>query len=314
MENAPIKNQPILPTYRQMLEEATRQLSARKYLLFRRVAYLLWPIWISIILGYAIKFRMDAQGVPFVFDSPFVFIGIVIWFFFVLFYTFIIGAIIDIEKRVWVDSFFDRKNLSPEASWRIAKKLLVPTIKFSLIILARFYLPAVAIFLSGLLIPWILFEQGRLNAEAFVISFCGGIILMAIYVFMIHVQLRFFWFIFLDDYRKGCSFRTLLTIMSQVNKISRSDTVKRLLITDFASDTLNGLMRVTTTIIRQKLGSFGKVGQAAGALLKITADVMSSQIVSLGRISALYILYRYARKAAFQEEQKVNEWIYGLSK
>jgi len=95
------------PSYREMLEEAGRQLLMRKKMLLERALLIIWPYCVFIIMFYFIGFNS--------FSTALLVFSVV--------YSIMIRLLTNIEKRIWLDSYFDGKNLSQQQSWLIAKKI-----------------------------------------------------------------------------------------------------------------------------------------------------------------------------------------------
>jgi len=134
-------------SYKELLQEAGKQLSFRKGILFRRIFLLAWPAMVMVVILFIwrelIQRKILFEGSPWLIPS---FISLGVWLIFTLFYYAIFSSIFAIEKRIWIDSYFDKKNLKPKDSWRIAKKLLWPAIGMVCQLILRFYLPPFLIY------------------------------------------------------------------------------------------------------------------------------------------------------------------------
>ena len=56
----------------------------------------------------------------------------------------------------------------------------------------------------------------------------------------------------------------------------------------------------------------GKGGELAGGLIRAYAEEASKQAISLGKIAAIYTLYRFAQQQLHGRPQIINENIYNL--
>lgn len=313
-----IKTATVPPTYKQLLEEMGKQLSQRKSALLKRVLLITWPFILLIVAIYALEeiydFKNFSDEQAFWAMSSFV-----VYLFLALVYSAIVKFIFEIEKRIWIDSYFDHKNLSLSQSWRIAKKLFWKAFVFRFKVYLQYYLIPIittialsvaVIYISTLLFPT---TEGQINiiiASFFVLILF--FIMLWIYSYYLKIKLRYAWFIFLDKFGPTYSYKSIIDEMDILNKISKSETFKKSLILNIGTDSINILALSTIGIISHGMSNFGNTGRMFGSILRIYGEEASRQAADLGNISAHYILYRFARKEAHGNEQEVNDYLYSL--
>ena len=119
--------------YEGILQEIGKQIAQRKSLLLRRTILLVWP-FLALIVVQVVMSTREAKDM-----SLWLVLSIMGFIFFTICYACVMGAIFAIEKRIWVDSYFDKKNLTPSESWRIARRLLLPATRLVLRTALRYY-------------------------------------------------------------------------------------------------------------------------------------------------------------------------------
>ncbi|MFA6295230.1 MAG: hypothetical protein WC666_02275 [Candidatus Paceibacterota bacterium] len=312
MEN---QNTILPPTYRQLLEEMGKQLNKRKFLLARRIFLVVWPYLLLIVSGYILNSFYDMEGFIREHLISF-FVCLVVYLLLAVIYTIIVRFVLTIEKQIWVDSYFDNKNLEPKDSWRIARKLFWPGLVFRLNIFWRYYFLPIALTALALIGSIYLLSQFAYEYQSllyilisipllFVIGLC-------VYAYYLKIKLRYTWFIFLDSFGSAYTFESMMIDLDKLNDVSKTDTFKKSLVANLGTDTLKGISQITIQGISQGISSLGGVGQLFGSMLRVYGEEAARQVADLGNISAQYILYRFARKALHGEEQSINEAIYTM--
>jgi hypothetical protein len=239
----------------------------------------------------------------------------------------ILNHLFSIEKNIWVDSFFDNKNLEPQASLRIAKKLFWPGFKLRLQIFIRYYLipctlvliPFIYFFyLVSQLLPKDIFSPNNFNmGSADWMFLLGSFVLIPlilwIYFYYLNIKLRYIWFIFLDNFGKSdFSFQKLKSEMDKLNSISKSELFKKSLIMNIGVDTTKGLINFSMWSALRSLNGIGKGGEVAGSVIGAYGSELTNQLASYSKIIGNYILYRFACSVLYQRVQEVNENLYRL--
>lgn len=315
-----MENNPNIPSqsinYKDLMVEAGKQLGLRKKDIFKRVILTTWPMVILsvgiVLSGLYIPTHpefWEAHQIPLV-------ILAICWAIFALLYGAIIRIIFSTEKRIWIDSFFDQRPLSPQQSWRIARKLFFPSILFRINLFVRYYAITWIIYfgsLTALIVaavqdiwwPWWLFP----------LILLGFPIAMWIYShYYLQARLRFAWFLFIDTYGMPAGgFRNIVSEMNRLNQISTSDSFKKALVAEIGSDSAIVIANTMTRLILNGISLVnGKAGAIISGIVRVPAEEMASQSANFAQIAATYFLYRKAKELAGEEIQFVNEKVYLL--
>ncbi|PIQ91522.1 MAG: hypothetical protein COV70_03285, partial [Parcubacteria group bacterium CG11_big_fil_rev_8_21_14_0_20_39_22] len=309
---------PLPPSYKEIFEEIGRQLKLRKSALFKRIFLITWPYILLIIVSYVLNLIYDFKS--FSQDQTFTYLKILIPYLLVAaFYSSIVRFIFKIEKQIWIDSFFDKKNLEPSESWRIAKKLFWPAFAFRIKLWLRYYfIPIVVIIIAfGLLIQ--VFVPTFNSSNSYEIILNSSLILFAVFViglvaygYYLKTKLRYTYFIFLDKFGTASSYKSMLEEMNKLNNVSKSETFKKSLILSIGANSLNSIAQLAIESISFGVSQFGNTGKMVGNIMRVYGEEASRQATDLGNIAAQYVLYRFARKEVYGTEQEVNENIYKM--
>lgn len=306
----------VIPSYKETIQEISRQLSLRKGTMTKRVIFMIWPPMLAVIslvlVNYAYKaglLREDWQYINILL------VAIAAWIIFSIFYYYILSFIFDIEKKIWVDSFFDKKNLDPKDSWKIAKKLFWPYLRLQFEAFLRYLLPAiVAFFLFAVYILIPLTHQRWFieSSVSFAIVMLPTFII-AIYFYYLRVILRYLPFVFLDRYGTDqFSYSGLFKEMRKLKKIESAKTHTRTLLANLSSDIFTGFSSVAGAGVQAGLGRFGVVGEILGVSARMTGEEAAKQISAIGKIVTVYLLYQFARQQLYNEPQHINERLYNI--
>ncbi len=320
MPSASNLNPELPPTYKDMLHEIGKQLNMRKSLLLKRVLFIVWPGLLLLIAMY-IGNKLNDQGLLFQYASKTtLFIAGGIYVVFAVAYMLIAGFMFEIEKQIWIDSHFDKKDLEPRHSWAIAKKLFWPAFRLRLRIAWMYYLLPTLVCVAVLV--GFGFWATNANVTATYASNIGIMIAILFLVFLVFaiiwsyyvkVKIRYAWFVFLDIY-KGEPFdtRVVLSQMNALNTASKSASFKKALVAEIGTDSANVIANLAVGAIGFGVSRIPGVGELLGGLTRAYGQELTRQATSLGKISAMYLLYRYARKELFGSEQVSNEYVYQL--
>lgn len=315
-------NPELPPTYKQMLQEIGKQLNMRKSLLLKRTLFISWPGLLFIIMIWTWNKLGNAGMIDKIPEAGVaaIMIGGAVYLLFAIIYMVIAGFMFEIEKQIWIDSHFDKKELAPKQSWKIAKKLFWPALRLRLRIIWKYQvLPgiALAIVLAGL--GYWAYRHGVSATYESNVWVLGAILLLVfllaavVYSYYVRVKIRYAWFVFLDIY-KGEPFdtRVVLSQMNALNTASKSASFKKALVTEIGTDSAEKIANLAVNTIGWGMSHIPGVGEVLGGLTRAYGQELTRQATSLGKISALYLLYRYARKELFGSEQVNNEYVYQL--
>lgn len=306
------------PTYKQLLEEIGRQLSQRKSALLKRVLLITWPFLLLVVTFFLLGKANGSEGSTYEQVGQWIF-PLIVYVLAAVIYSSVVRFIFDIEKRIWIDSFFDQKNLALSDSWKLAKKIFWDALIFRLKIFVRYYfIPIAAVILLEVIVIYIstiFFKTTEARANIIIVSSISFVVLLIgllVYSYYIRTKLRYAWFIFLDKFGPNYSHSSVIEEMLNLNKISESEAFKKSLILSIGTDSINGLAQSVVGIISRSMSNLGDVGNVLGGVLSVYGNEASRQVTDFGNISANYILYRFARKETHGSEQDVNEYLYGV--
>lgn len=305
-----------IPSYKETLGEIGRQLGLRKKAMTRRVLFMIWPPIVAavslVVLSYTYKAGLLNENWKYM---NVILAAIGVWLLFSIIYYYILSFIFGIEKRIWVDSFFDKKNLDTKDSWRIAKKLFWPYLRLQFESFLRYVLPAIVIFylvLFEVVVP--LSRQSWFKeSDVLPVVIMLPTFIIAIYFYYLRVILRYIPFVFLDRYGTDqFSYSGLFKEMRKLKKIESTRTHTRTLLAHLSSDIITGLTSAVGEKVQEGLGQFGAVGKAFGVATRIMGEEVAKQTTAVGKIVAVYMLYQFARQKMYNEPQHINDQLYKL--
>ncbi len=308
-------NSSLSPSYQEIFQEIGRQLSLRKKILAKRTLLIVWPFLLLIIIFYFFGQKYNLN--PFSSNGlSFYSVGYLVAVVLAVIYSSIIRFIFSIEKRIWIDSFFDKKNLEPAQSWRIARTLFWPAFVLRFKICLSYYLiPTVlfiVIFIIGTQAIAVVGIQGNSQLLLIIISILlAALIGFIAYGYYLKTKLRYTWFIFLDKWGANYSYPTFLAEMKKLNEVSKSETFKKSLLANVGTDSINSIAKLAIDSISFGLEQLG--GQVAADIIRVYGNEASRQATDLANISAQYVLYRFALKEVSGGEQEVNDNVYNLA-
>ncbi len=324
---AKVSKDQILASYKDIIAEIGKNIGERKRAIATRTFFIMWPYLLLIIGVIYVRYNFTPDSSDFL-DIPYILPAIGGYIIFTFVYMTIMASIFEIEKNIWVDSFFDKQKLSTRESWRIAYRLLPRVLSLWLGKMIRFYLPALVIWLAANYFafqnygnsPYSYNSPQTIQAQTLaiiVLAVSSG--LLAIYTFIVNLRLRFFWFIALDSY--GTDHGSISTILEQQGRLSQAaelSGLKRAVTTDLAAGVVDIVTQSAVEVTARTAGwAVGRVNQMAGDMVEKVGEAygsaLASNITSLGQTVAKYILYREARIAAGETAIEVNKNLYDLA-
>ncbi len=313
------------PTYTEIIKQIGAQISARKKLLFLRTLAIMWPVLLAIIIGYgAVHVYGQDYVEQVVLTFPYI-IYIAAYIVLAIIYMWVVGFIFEIEKRIWIDSFFDKREISSAKSWNISKKLLWPAIVFRFNIFFKYYFIPSIVFSGILFSPALVYKNigNYVNTNALYIYgliVIVSVIALSIYNYYLRIKLRFSWFVFLDTYKGGqVDTNSIYEKMNHLNMTAKSDGFKKALILNVGVDSVSVITRQLVVVMTEGLKAvsmgvpgLGNAGRMLGDLTNAYGQSVIKQVASYAEIVSIYILYRTAHKELFGTEQDINDQVYGL--
>lgn len=303
-----------------MLEEAGRQLAQRQSLFSKRLLFLFLPP--SIIYGTLFFLAKNYINEHTRDTNPELFKIVIIVFPIVaiitILYVAVIYTVFGAEKRIWIDSYFDGKNLSGSQSWRIARRLFWSILTFNFSIWLRFYfIPMILIAAFFVFAWWLLLTSSFVNSNVYLqiillLSPFLSLFSFPVYYYLIKTKLRFAPFLFLDTYGPTFSYKEYFNTLKELNKASGSDSFKKALFLNLGTDVVNSVFEVTIDAMISSLPKAGKIGEAVEQTGRAFAGESIQQVTDFGKMAGFYLLYKIARKQLYGEEQRINEYLYKL--
>ncbi len=301
------------PSYVEIFQEIGRQVSERKKNLFKRSIQIYWAgaVWVFL---YCFAFR---EHFPMPFDPNGTSVSLLMIVLLsilplVIIYMVTMAWIFFIEKRIWIDSYFDKRNLKPEESWKIAKKLFIPAMVFGIRLIIRFFLIPIALLLFAytILIPFLFkFSSGSIIdfiQIAVYLSIPVGIVWV---IYSLIVKVRYSWFLFLDIYgNEDFSYSRIWDDTKKLNQFNYKKSRDKVFSLEIGSGIL---LNLTNEISQLFVGGMSKDQSASYIVGSVTSSV-AREFISYAKLCALYLLYRQARVEVFGTEQIVNENIYKM--
>ncbi len=307
------------PSWTEIFKEIGIQLKTRSGLLTRRVLWisspaLLFLLILRIIAGLP-NFRSWLQGFDMSLQIDMVYTGTLVLVVLVI-STIIMTAISKIEQTVWLDSYFDGKNLTPQESWKIAKRLYIPWCKLQSKLFFRYYV-WIVVTIIALFFSAIFFTSNfarSLPGNFIMIGWSSLIIIGGITLVILtryfKLKLSYAPFIFLDKYTGDTSpefWKEFFIELETLNKASEGESFKKNVMLEIGADVAVSL----TQFIAQRMTAV--LGPTAGIFLLAGKEV-AIRIIYYAKKTGQYVLYRFAFKTIHGDTHYVNEYIYNLSK
>lgn len=317
------------PTYKEMLVEAGRQIWSRRSLILKRSLLVTWPIFILVIFQEIALIQTKSYALLNYFS--------IFWTLFTVCYVLVLRGIFSIEKTIWLDSYFDGKNLDGKESFRIARRLFLPMMGVWLKLIPKFGKVLGAFLLaftleSAALMFVVTSDRGLktifgiptaayaiLATAAFLILFAAAIYFLIVFA----LKIRYLTFLFLDFYTPGkIDWQEFWKQLEMLNQVSKTEAVKKTLVAYLGSASANAIAQSAAADLEYGIhqsASYVKIFLASrilrviGSILRVFVGEVSYHVFSFGQGAALYLLYRHTREAAFGKAQKVNENIYKLA-
>ena len=311
----------IIPSYNDVIDEIVIQIKSRSKDILKRAFVVVWPYLILFLIVLAYIFSGVRESVNNYPSLLIIFLlCFALWFLFSIVYSTVIRVLFELEKVIWIDSYFDKKNLNSKKSLLIARRLFWSAAGKKIQLFFQYYFLPIVLYV--LLMGFSLFvmssERNLIGSGAnlfFWIVVFGGLGFNFLYFYYLDIKLRYFWFVFLDNYGKEkLSYKKILSETKKLGKVNEGEIFKKTFLVFFGADSLNQLSKsITNTILKQ----FGKIGIGAsvsGKAVKSYSDEVLFQITSLSKITAKYVFYLHARKKSGHAKHHINHNIYKIIK
>jgi hypothetical protein len=325
------------PTWTEIFQNIGVQLHKRSGLLTKRVlkasalglvAFFVIDLFVRLMnVGHFEKFFIGEFIETFISIYIYGTIALII----VIIITIILMTIVEIEQFIWLDSYFDGKNLTPQESWKIAKKLYWGWSYFQFEIFCRYYLwiiLAAIIFVPSWF--YIFGLSGFTNSQFLIaifspVFFIGGSIGLILWQRYMKVKLSFAPFLFLDRYKRGTIlfsqfWHDFFRELKELNEINKDGSFKKNVLLEIGADIavtieqyiigqIHQGFSIATEILppvpRTVLGTVGDTTAAA-------AREVAYRVIMFGKLAGRQVLYNFAFKTLHGQKREVNEYIYSL--
>lgn len=307
-------------TFTETAKQIFARLNERKYLLLQRALLAVWPALVTLAVAYAFwganvsnenggeAIWASIQARPI---EGWV-VGALIVFSMV--WGAVANAVLSIERVIWVDSYFDGKNLAPKESLRIARRLFPSAVRVWIWSWFRYWFPQlVFLVLAGAAIAGAAFA----GVEPVILLVAGitTLIVLAFWSFFVGVKLRNLWFIFLDHHDGAhVETRVIADELDRLNATMKTKEFAKYVLSVAGVDTLAALTKMIAALAAQASGASKFLDRTVvGQGVKIYGQAVAAQAQAFARAIAAYVFYRAAR-AHLGSGQAVNERVYALAK
>ncbi len=324
------------PSWDEIFQEIGKQLRTRSGLLAKRVFKISFPTLVALFLilffGKLTQFNVNPSEAFIQFQISSILWGSIILVA-ILTFTIIYVAILKIEQAIWLDSYFDKVNLTPEESQRISKRLYGGWRSLQYRIFCKYYI-WVILTIAAILYAWIyiivISDFGRSLSPAFTQTlsstlFIGGGIGIVSWVRYLKIKLSYVPFIFLDRYdtQQASSskfWNDFFDELNQLNVVSKEESFKKNVLIELGGDTA---MTLVEFISRRIQTGFNLAGSAlpsttgafvgtAGYTMTRAGTEITHRVIMFAKLTGRCVLYRYAYKNIHGKKHHINKYVYDL--
>jgi hypothetical protein len=239
-------------------------------------------------------------------------------FIFCSIYTVIVNFVFEIEKRIWIHSYFDEKDLTTSERWDIAREMFFSAFKFRFVMFLKYYFVPFGLFI-GALIFLVQYLNKSFNNEmdvAWIIFFSliGLIIFLPFYYFYkkyFKFKLRYSWFLFFDNYEKEKGIN-LFNEMHKMNEINKTELFKEQMLLNTGEDSEKSLNQSILEILDLNASQPSVIRGLNNDINQIYKNETNNQLIDLGDIITQHILFNLINRVFLDKENITNENIYKL--
>lgn len=301
-------------SYKDILDNIGLHLKERQGLIAKRASFVSLPLILTVVpmifFGELTKsMGMSAGATGFIF-----FILLFLVLFVGLPWAIIMGQIFKIERIIWIDSFFDKVQLTSKESWKLAKKLFWPSVLVNILVFIRYALPAIILSIGSITFYIMLSTQKVItfNWLVFMAILIGILVALIAYVFFINIHLRYLLFLLVDNYKsKEFSYRSLFKEMHSLNRTTKNSEFTKMLVTLLGMEAAESASNVVIGALSGGATSqMGGVGRAAGQATAMYASEVVATNKKYAQAVTFYIYYRVARELTYGKSQTINHKLY----
>lgn len=324
------------PSWDEIFQEIGKQLQTRSGLLVKRVLKISLPalaiLFLIQLFGRLTQFNTNPSEAFLQLEISSILWGSIALIVIIVF-TIVYVAILKIEEAIWLDSYFDEVNLTPEESQRISNKLYGGWCSLQYKIFYRYYL-WVILTIVALLYSWIyiivILGFGRSLSPEFTqilssILFIGGGIGIILWVRYLKIKLSYVPFVFLDRYDANLAsspefWNEFFDELNHLNVVSKGDSFKKNVMIELGGDAAMTLVEYIARRIQIGFNVAGAVlpgvtgavvGTAVYTKTRGVAEV-SHRVIMFAKLTGRCVLYRYAYKNIHGVTHHINEYVYSL--
>ena len=324
------------PSWDEIFQEIGKQLRARSELLTKRVLKISLPalaiLFLIQLFGRLSQFNTNPSEAFLQLQISSILFGsitlVIVIVFMIIFMT-----IFKIEEAIWLDSYFDKVNLTPEESQRISKRLYGGWCSLQYKIFYRYYL-WVILAIVALLYSWIyiivISDFGKSLPPEFtqILSstlFIGGGIGIIFWIRYLKIKLSYVPFLFLDRYDANLAgsskfWSEFFNELNQLNIVSKGNSFKKNVMIELGGDVAMTLVEYIAQRIQIGFnvaglalsGVAGAVVGASGYTVTRGAVEVAQRVIMFAKLTGKCVLYRYAYKNIHGETHHINEYVYSL--
>lgn len=327
------------PSWNEIFQEIGRQLRLRSGLLTKRVLLISAP---ALAVLFLVQLITRLSNVSQWFANPDealvqFSIQAILWgsiaIIIVVFITIIFTSILKIEQAIWLDSYYDGKKLTPQESWKIAKKLYFAWSYLQFKLFYRYYL-WVWLSIFGSLFLWVYiftisdfvnFISPGLIGLLFVVFIIGSGAALVLWSRYLKIKLSYVPFLFLDRYhgekaRSSKFWNEFFNELRELNRVSSGESFKKNVMLEIGGDISMTFVEYIAVQMQMGFdltskilpGAAGAVLGAAGATATRAAAEVAHRIIFFAKLTGRYVLYYYAFQNIHGTPRHINDYVYSL--
>lgn len=309
-------------TFTETAKQIFARLNERKYLLLQRALLAVWPGLATLAVAYAFwgsALANEESGGELIWASiqarPME--GWIVGALLVasMVYGALANAVLAIERIIWVDSYFDGKNLSPAESLRVARRLFPSAVRLWVWSFFRYWLAPLAFLVlapAGLIFAG---YAGVFEGVFVAIAVLGAFVAFAVWSYLVTLRTRNLWFLFLDHHDgERADTAAIPAELDRINRETKTKEFLKYIGSTVGVDSLAGLVKLIASLGAQASGASRVLDRTVlGQGVKMYGQALAAQAQSFARVIAAYVFYRAACQR-LSLGQKVNERVYALAR
>lgn len=327
------------PSWNEIFQEIGKQLHVRSGLLTKRVLLTSAP---ALIILFIIQLFAQLSKTSSWFSQPNdafdqLSIQVIFWgtlsVIIVLFITVILMSILKIEQIIWLNSYFDGKKLTPQESWRIARKLYWAWSYLQFKLFYRYYL-WVVLSAVGSFVLWsycFIFSDFAKFFSSGLVGFLSAVFIIIIGIGLVvwnrflKIRLSYVPFLFLDRYQPEKAYspkfwNEFFNESRELINVSKGESFKKNVMMEIGGDValtfvnhIAGQIQTGFVLTSRVLPPVaGAVLEAVGTTASRAAGEVAYRVIYFAKLTGHSLLYHYAFKNIHGKDSVINEYIYSL--